>query len=178
MKSLDTNSEYHIVKRESVFLGVIGLIVAFIIAVFFMGIGFIGIGSNSYSWCQMIFGLVGIGLFILFMRGGWMMASGPYIHILSITEDQFIWGRLGKEKMLAISEIQSFYWHEFDRDLTFRINAKDGKSYRIISIENIVSLKNRPKFKAYLKNVHSKIPVSGNFEADYLEGYSDIPYSH
>ncbi len=106
MSKPNPKEEFHIVKRESLVLNILALIVTFLISTAFMAVGFTRSEDREFSFGLLVFGVIGAGVFVLFMRGGWMLTRGRNIHVLSITKHQFTWGMLGKEKELLISEIR------------------------------------------------------------------------
>jgi hypothetical protein len=147
---------FHRTKRESRLLLTLGLSVAFLLSGLFLLIGFSGIEKEGFNSFQIIFGLFGIALFVLFFRGAWISLTSPLIHIFSIDPDEIEWGFVGKEKQMKISELSDIYWEDFD-GFTLILTSNTGKKIRMPYIMNVVSHKSRGALFAHLQTHHAEI---------------------
>jgi len=154
-------NSFHRTKRESRWLTFVGLSVVFVVSVAFMLIGFVGIGANSgIDVIRLIFGIIGVALFVGFFRGFWMTTGGAVTHVFSINDAELEWGLMGREKRLPVGELASVYWDETD-GFTLMVTRKDGTRVRFPYIESVVPMKSRGQLLAFLRVVHPKIPISG-----------------
>lgn len=153
---------FHRVKRDSRILGFIGLTLALTISLIFMLIGFIGSESEQGATLfPTIIGIVGICIFVIFLRGSWMATAGATTHIFSINETHIEWGFLGKEKQILLTDIAAIYWNETD-GLTLNVNKTNGDLIRFPYIETIVSHKSRASLLTAIQNALPTIKISGN----------------
>jgi hypothetical protein len=151
-------------KRDSRILGFVGLSIAFVLSVVFMLVGFVDIGSESGGDAfRIIFGVVGVGLFVIFIRGCWMATGGALIHVFSVSEDEIEWGFVGREKRLAMSDVKEIYWDDTD-GFNFTITKTDGGRVRLPYIENVVSYKSRGRLLAFLRSTFPDIQISGSID--------------
>lgn len=151
------------IQRESGILGFFGLAVAFISSLLFMMLGAAGIDNpEGVRVLPLLFGLVGLAVFIIFIRGAWIAVGRPRHIIFSIDENEVEYGILGHQNKIAISDIRHFYWDDTD-NFNFSITCKDGEKHRILYIETSVPHKRRPQLLAYLRSAHPDIPIRGCF---------------
>jgi hypothetical protein len=156
---------FHRTKRDSRLLGMIGLAVLLVVAFFFMVVGISDIEQESgTSLLRILFGLGGVALFVVFIRGCWIATGGATVQILSIDEDKFEWGYMGREKELATSEIKEIYWDD-DDGFTFVLRLKNGKRIRLPSIGVLIPQKGRGQLLAFLWAAHPEIPITGAINA-------------
>jgi hypothetical protein len=156
---------FHRTKRDSRWLSAIGLSIAFLLSLVFMLVGFIDLENESgFYLLRVIFGVVGICLFVLFMRGCWIATSGALIHVFSMDEDELEWGFVGREKRIALSEIAKIYWDDTD-GFTFVVHLTDGKRIRFPYLQNVVSYQSRGELLAFLRSNFPAIPISGSIDA-------------
>jgi len=152
---------FHRTKRDSRILGILGLSIALVLSVVFTVIGFVDIQNESgFGAVRLIFGVVGVCLFVIFIRGCWMASGGALTHVFSISEEEIEWGFVGREKQLSISEVAEIYWDDTD-GFTFLITRKDGSRVRLPYIENVVCPKSRGKLLAFLRKALPGIRISG-----------------
>ncbi|MEM6656142.1 MAG: hypothetical protein AAF596_10085 [Planctomycetota bacterium] len=153
------------IRRESRLLGFFGLIVTFLLSLFFMLIGFVDVENEAGAdRMRLIFGVCGAGLFLLFMRGGWMITGGARTHVFTVTEDEIEWGFMGDEKRIAIASVREFYWSD-DDGFTFSIINQDGKRHYVPYIEHVIAYKKRGRLLAFLRRVHPQIPITGSIDS-------------
>jgi uncharacterized membrane protein YhdT len=156
---------FHRTKRDSRWLSAIGLSIAFLLSLVFMLVGFIDLENESgFDTLRVIFGVVGICLFVLFMRGCWMATSGALVHVLSIDEEDLEWGFVGREKRVSVSEISQIYWDDSD-GFTFVVTLTDGTRIRFPYMSNVVSYKCRGVLLAFLRSNFPGVPISGSIDA-------------
>src|SRR5687767_1879724 len=91
---------FHRTKRDSRILIFVGLCTAFLLSVIFMLVGFMGNRESGFDSFRLIFGIAGICLFVIFVRGGWMATGGALTHVFSINETEIEWGFVGREKRM------------------------------------------------------------------------------
>lgn len=157
-------NSFHRTKRDSRILGFVGLSIAFILSVVFMLVGFVESESESGGDAfRIIFGVVGVGLFVIFIRGCWMATGGALVHVLSISEEEIEWGFVGREKRLSMSDVEEIYWDDTD-GFTFTITKADGKRVRLPYIENVVSYKSRGQLLSFLRSTFPDIRISGSID--------------
>jgi hypothetical protein len=128
----------------------------------FMIIGF-GIDTESRfeSVICWVFGAAGVALFIVFCRGAWMITKETSTHVLSIDENDFCWGFLGREKRIPVKDLKELHWIEMD-GLYASIVTKDDRKFSLPYIENVLSLKSRQAFLDYMKAYQQHIRIVTN----------------
>lgn len=157
-------NSFHRIKRDSRILGFVGLSFAFVLSVGFMLVGFVDIESESRGDAlRIILGVVGVGLFVIFIRGCWIATGGALIHVFSVNEDEIEWGFVGREKRLAISDVKEIYWDDTD-GFNLTITKTDGGRVRLPYIENVVSYKSRGRLLAFLRSTFPDIQISGRID--------------
>lgn len=157
-------NSFHRTKRDSRILGFVGLSFAFIVSVVFMLVGFVNFESESgVDPFQIVFGFVGVGLFVIFLRGCWMATGGALIHVFSVSDDEIEWGFVGREKRLAMADVKEIYWDDTD-GFSFVITTTDGERVRLPYIENVVSYKSRGRLLAFLRSTFADIRFSGSID--------------
>jgi hypothetical protein len=155
---------FHRTKRDSRLLGFVGLSFAFILSVVFMLIGFFDTEEISgFNAFRLIFGGVGICLFVIFLRGCWMATGGALTHVFSINGDEIEWGFVGREKRLSVSDVEEFYWDDTD-GFTFLVIQKDGTRVRLPYIESVISYKSRGRLLAFLRSNLPTIRITGSID--------------
>lgn len=151
------------IQRESRILGFFGLAVAFISSLLFMMLGAVSIDhAEGVQAFPLLFGLVGLAVFVIFIRGAWIAVGRPRHFIFSMDENEVEYGFMGNETKIAIPDIRHFYWDDTD-NFTFSITCKDGSKHRMPYIETAVPHKRRPQLLAYLRSAHPDIPIRGCF---------------
>jgi hypothetical protein len=129
-----------------------------------MLVGFIDLEKESgFDTFRVIFGVVGICLFVVFIRGCWMATSGTLIHVFSIDEEDVEWGFVGREKRVSVSEIAQIYWDDTD-GFTFVIHLTDGTRIRFPYMVNVVSYNSRGDLLAFLSSNLPTVPITGNID--------------
>ena len=154
-------TEFHRTKRDSRVVGFVVLSFVLVLSMIFMLIGFMDFDGEGIGF-RMVFGFVGLAIFVLFLRGGWFLTGGGRVHVLSMTASEIEWGFMGDEKRLEVSEVSSFYWDDTD-SFHFSIFRKDGKQVRLPYIETVVPHKSRGIFLAFLRNNYPENSVRGVF---------------
>ena len=108
-------NSFHRTKRNSGPGVFIGLSIVCVLSVVFMLLGFANIEDLSgIKVTPLIIGLVGVALFVAFLRGCWLHLGGPITHVFSITDAEVEWGVMGREKKLPMDQIAEVYWDERD----------------------------------------------------------------
>ena len=164
MPSQKRMNSFHRTKRESPILGFVGLAIAFVLSVVFMLVGFVDIESESSGDAiRVIFGVVGAGLFVIFIRGCWIATGGVFVHVLSISEEEIEWGFMGREKRLPMSDVKEIYWDDTD-GFNFTITKTDGGRVRFPYMEIVVSGKSRGRLLTFLRTTFPGIRISGSID--------------
>jgi hypothetical protein len=149
---------FHRVKRSSSILGFIGVSFGLILSGIFMLIGAVGLQEAEFWFGTVVFGLIGIGVFVICLRGGWSLATAPMIHVLTFEPDQVTWGYAGKEKSLDMAEVESIRWSvDSDGELHLSLRKRGGKRVAFPNIDTLVKPKHRPILLAYLQNRYPSI---------------------
>jgi hypothetical protein len=107
--------------------------------------------------------MLGVCLFVIFLRGCWMATSGALTHVFSVDGDEIAWGFVGREKRLAVSDVEEFYWDDTD-GFTFLVIQKDGTRVRLPYIESVISYKSRGRLLAFLRSNLPTIRISGSID--------------
>ncbi len=155
---------FHRTKRDSQWLSAFGLSIAFLLSLVFLLVGFIDLENESgVDTFRVIFGVVGICLFVVFIRGCWMATSGALVHVFSIDEEDLEWGFVGREKRVSVAEIAQIYWDDTD-GFTFVIHLTDGTRIRFPYIDTVVSYKSRGDLLAFLRSTLPDIPITGSID--------------
>lgn len=156
-------SYFHRTKRESWLWIVLGLAILFSIGLFLVLLGAVNFERESdgliFSWSLMG---IGLSLLVLFFRGAWKLIDGRPVHVISLDEEKFVWGSVGSEKEIDLSEIREFYWDDTE-DFTFHLDTKKGKRIRLPYISHTVGLRSRRELLASLRNHPAEVPVRGFF---------------
>ena len=134
-----------------------------------MLIGFHTIGTEGRASMELIFGIAGVAIFIIFIRGAWMMTGGALIHVFSIDSSKVIWGFLGKEKELDITTVEQIYWDDSD-GFTLIMKTKSGQQIRFPYIESAVSHKSRSELLRFFRTTLSSISIHGNIDKRTEQG--------
>lgn len=151
---------FHRVKRSSSVFGFIGVSFGLILSAIFMLIGAVGLQEADFWSGTVIFGLIGLGLFVICLRGGCSLATGPMIHVLTFEQDQVTWGYAGKEKSIDIADVESIRWAvDLDGELHLSLRTRKGKRVAFPYIDTLVNYKHRPILLAYLQNRYPKIQI-------------------
>lgn len=127
-----------------------------------MLIGFVERESGAGAF-QMIFGIAGVCLFVVFVRGCWMATGGALTHVFSVSKDEVEWGFIGREHRLAMSDVKEIYWDDTD-GFNLTMTKTDGGRVRLPYIENVVSYSSRGRLLAFLRNTFPEIRISGNID--------------
>lgn len=159
---------FHCIKRESIILAVIGLIICFLLSSVFMLVGFYELGEKGHLSIEVIFGLAGLGLFIIFMRGAWMLVSGIHTHVFSIDRNQVVWGYVGKEKTLDMAQVRHIYWDDTD-GFTLNMTTHEGELIRFIYAETVISINSRWKLLRFFNTTFPEIPIDGHIDSKTKE---------
>jgi hypothetical protein len=154
---------FHRTKKDSKILGVFGLSICLVLSLVFMLIGFHNTGSEGRFSFELIFGLVGIVVFIIFVRGAWMMTGGSLIHVFSVDSSKLIWGFIGKEKELDITTVDQIYWDDSD-GFTLMMTTKDGQQIRFPYIQSTVTHKSRSELLRFFRTAFPRITIQGNID--------------
>ncbi|MGB0990938.1 MAG: hypothetical protein ACPG32_00540 [Akkermansiaceae bacterium] len=151
--------EFHRVKKDSRLVGFIGLGVVLFLSMFFMLIGFVGVDERGWNALSYIFGIPGVLLFGIFIRGAWMATKGAVVHVFSMDNDEIQWGFLGKEKSIPVRSVSSIHWSEVE-GFGLLLNTSEGR-IRLPYIENALSVSGRAELLAYLRTNHRSIEIDG-----------------
>lgn len=171
-------NSFHRTKRDSRWLGLIGLAFLLIFSLIFILIGFIDLENESgFYLLRAIFGMMGICLFVVFLRGCWIATSGALIHVFSMDEDELEWGFVGREKRIALSEIAKIYWDDTD-GFTFVVHLTDGTRIRFPYLQNVVSYQSRGELLAFLRNHLPDAPITGNIDTRTRQAAGKILADH
>jgi hypothetical protein len=167
-------NSFHRTKRDSRILAYVGLAFAFAMSVMFMLVGFVDIENEAgFDAFRLIFGIAGACLFVIVMRGCWMMSRGALTHVFSINGDEMEWGFVGREKQLATADVQEIYWDDTD-GFTFLITRKDGSRVRFPYIQNVVAQNSRGKLLAFLRSAFPEIRITGNIDRKTEQDAADL----
>ena len=153
---------FHRTRRDSRVLNLLALVFAFTLALIFMLLGVGALTLNEIDLFTrvlgLVFGLVGLAVFVVCVRGAWMMTNGAITHVFSVDEEFIEWGFLGKEVREPIKSLEGIYWNESD-GLTCVLHFRDGRRVRLPYIENVLSHKSRAAFLGFMAAHHPSIPV-------------------
>ena len=131
-----------------------------------MLVGFIDLENESgFDTFRVIFGVVGICLFVVFIRALWIATGGALVHVFSIDEEYIEWGFVGLEKRVSVSEIAQIYWDDTD-GFTFVIHLTDGTRIRFPYMVNVVSYKSRGDLLAFLRRNLPAVPITGSIDTN------------
>lgn len=151
---------FHRVKRSSSVLSFFGVSFALLLSGIFMLIGAVGLQEADFWFGTVVFGLIGLGVFVICLRGGWSLATGPMIHVLTFEQDQVTWGYAGREKSIDMDDVISIRWAvDLDGELQLSLRKRNGKRVAFPYIDTLVSRKHRPVLLAYLKNRYPAIDL-------------------
>ncbi len=154
---------FHRTKRESRVLGFIALAVAFFLAMIFMLLGFYSTIEEGRASIELIFGFAGLALFVICIRGAWMMTGRALIHVFSLDQHKVVWGFMGKEKQLDIQDVTQIYWDDSD-SFQLQMTTKEGAQVRFPYIANVVGFKSRPELLRFFKTNLPAIPLGGHID--------------
>ncbi len=156
---------FHRTNRDSKINGFIGLSFCLFLSVVFMSLGFHSLAEGEWSSFEVVFGVAGMAVFVIFIRGAWMMSGGSLTHVFSIDREKVIWGFIGKEKELNISEVKTIYWNDSD-GFTMNMSKYDGSIIRFPYIETVVSYKSKGELLKFLRTTLSAIPIDGHVASE------------
>ncbi|BCU78696.1 hypothetical protein llg_34110 [Luteolibacter sp. LG18] len=109
--------------------------------------------------------LLGLPLFIIFVRGVWMTATQPNRFVFSIDEHEITWGQFGKERTLPIEQVRRFHWNDSD-GFNFCIITKQGERIPLYVLETVLSYQSRPALLEFLRTAHPDLEIEGCVTAD------------
>lgn len=155
-------TSFHRTRKESRILGFVGLTLALLISIFFMLIGFANIQTEKWNPLQLVFGVAGLSIFVVFIRGSWMSASGAVTHIFNIDSEKVTWGFIGKEKSMMMKDVSSIYWDESD-GFDLSLYSSEGRIV-IPYAQNIISHKSRATLLSYLIQNFPAIDIDGQID--------------
>ena len=144
-------------------MGFFALASVLVLSMFFMLIGFVRVGEDGRPSMDLIFGVAGVALFLLFLRGGWMMTGRSPVHVFSMDHNKVVWGFVGKEQELDASEIDRIYWDDSD-GFSFQMTMKDGRQVCFPYMANVVPFTSRPALLRFLRTSFPSIPINGHID--------------
>jgi len=154
-------NSFHRTKRESRVVAFIGLTFCLFLSLLFIFIGFHSLFTEDTASMELIFGIAGLVVFIIFIRGAWMISGCSLTHVFSIDKTKVTWGYAGKEKELPINSVKNIYWDDSD-GFTLLMTTNKNEQIRFLYIENTISLKSRPALLEFLRNTLPHIPIHGD----------------
>lgn len=154
---------FHYTRRESRVLGVIGLSICFVLASVFMLLGFNDLLEYGQMSGLLVFGVIGFGLFVIFMRGAWILCGGTKIYVFSIDPHTVTWGYVENERSQKMSEVMNIYWDDTD-GFTFNMTTLSGELIRFNHMDWTLPYKCRWKLLRYLKKTFPSIAVDGHVD--------------
>lgn len=164
---------FHYTRRESRVLNAIGLLICFVLASVFMLLGFNDLLEHRQMSGLLVLGVIGLGLFVIFMRGAWMLCAGTKIHVFSIDPHTVTWGYVGNEKSQQMSEVINIYWDDTD-GFTFNMTTSSGELIRFNHLDWAIPYKSRWKLLRYLKKTFPGIAVDGHVDPKTREKMGSI----
>jgi hypothetical protein len=159
---------FHRTSRDSRLAAFLALVIATCLALVFMLMGlapFLLALERPREWSDYFvvpFGVVGVAVFIIAIRGAWTLASGSaVIHVLSVDDEAIEWGFIGKEERALLKDVARLYFNDGGDSLTCALHFRDGKKTRLPYIESVLgSHKSQKAFIEFMTTHHPEIPIS------------------
>jgi hypothetical protein len=160
---------FHRTKKDSRILAFFGLMFSLFLSILFMLLGFHRIGAEGRASIELIFGIAGLALFIICLRGAWSMTGDALTHVFSVDQENICWGFIGQEKQLAIQDIAQIYWDESD-GFHFVIITTYGERIRLPYMATVVSYQSRPVLLRFFRTTHPTIRIEGHIDKNSEKG--------
>lgn len=138
----------------------LGSLVAFALLL----IGGAVISDGELFGIAVVFGVFGLAVLAVSVKGAWALVGGPKVHVLCLEPDGVVWGVQGAECRLELSEIASIrYTIDTDSDgagdLSLVFKTHDGERLSVNYVSDLVPRKSRPKLLAYIRATYPETPL-------------------
>lgn len=92
------------------------------------------------------------------------MTGGSLVHVFSIDRRKVVWGFVGKEEELDVTDVERIYWDDSDTFI-LQMTMNDGRQVRFIYIADVVPYKSRPELLRFFRTTLPAIPIGGNIDS-------------
>ena len=138
----------------------IGVVTGYLFSLVLLLFAAVGLTDPEFVAMGVVFGLFGLIALVASVAGSWRLIKGPTVYFITLEPDEVIWGGVGDERRLAVSEIASIHYavdtdSDSSVDLTFAFKTHAGERLPVRRIDRLVPRKIRPKLLAYLRTHYS-----------------------
>ena len=152
---------FHRIKRDSQVFAFIVILIGYCFSFCVLFVGAVLITDSESLPVSIVFILFGLLVLIVCGRGSWALAKGPLVHVLTFEIDHIVWGYVGREQTLGVSEIESINWRvDDDNELTLSLRTRAGKRFTFYYIDRLVPRKQRAELLAYFKACYPDVALS------------------
>ena len=143
----------------------ISVVIGYVVSLALLLFAAVGLSDSEFIGIAAVFGLFGLIALAASVKGSWGLAKGPRIYLITLEPEELIWGCVGDEQRLDVSEIASIHYavdtdSDSSNDLTLAFKTHAGERFPIRHINLLVPRKVRPKLLAFLKAHYSDAKLS------------------
>lgn len=141
------------------------VMIGYVLSLALLFVAAIGLSDDELVAVAAVLGLFGFIALAASVKGSWGLAKGPRVYLITLEPEEIIWGIVGDEQRLDVSEIASIHYavdtdSESANDLTLASKTHAGERLPVRKISLLVPRKVRPKLLAFLRAHYTDIKLS------------------